>query len=61
VKFRRPKREWRDIKSKFLWRLVFPVMSRKIARTVFSSVCVALDWKLNVVGKNYAQEREAVA
>jgi len=46
------------IRSNFLWSLGFPVMSRRIARIVFSLVWVALDEKLTVVGKNYLQGGE---
>jgi len=40
------------IKSAFLWALGFPVIRRKIARKVVSSMWVALDYGLNVVGEN---------
>jgi len=37
------------IKSRLLWGLGFPVTNRKITKKEFSSVWVALDWRLNVV------------
>jgi len=42
------------MKLKFLCGLGFPVMNRK----VFSSVWVALDWRLNVVRENCLQGGE---
>jgi len=46
------------IKSDFLWGVGFPELSRRIARKVFSSVWVALDWRPTVVGEIYLQGSE---
>jgi len=50
--------KWVGTKSDFLWGFSFPVMSRKIARRVFSSVWVALDERLAVADGNYLQGGE---
>jgi len=57
MKFRGYKGEMMNIRSDFLWGLGFPVMSRRIARRVFSLIWVAQDKRLTVVGENYLRER----
>jgi len=47
-----------SIKLDFLGGFGFPVMNRKIARRVFSSVWVTLNKKLTVVAKIYLQGGE---
>jgi len=43
-----------DVKSMVLWERKFPVMSKKIAKRLFSSIWHRLDleWRLNFAGEN---------
>jgi len=56
--FRRPHGylQWMGTRSVFLWGPGFPVLSRRIARRVSSSIWVVLGERLAVVGKNCLQE-----
>jgi len=58
VKFGGSKVKWMDTRSVFLWEPGSPVMSRSIARKVFSLIWVVLCERLAVVGKNCLQEVE---
>jgi len=58
VKFGGFKGEWMGTRLVFLWWPGFPVLSRRIARRVSSSIWVVLGERPAVVGENCLQEGE---
>jgi len=50
--------EWMGTRSVFLWGPGFPVLNRRIARRVSSSIWVTLGERPSVVGENCLQEGE---